>query len=133
MNPQMKIKILTHHHSPWKTVSSPVLPMVRHSEWACHQETLLACGPAQQLLSCKRVLFVVLGLTFLTNHSLVPRFQNVRTDSIHNKDTKMRLGSMQWKLLNNLIRVKLYLSLHIVRIGIKIKTLSLLSLSYLRR
>lgn len=85
----------THHHSPWKTVSSPALPTVRHSEWACHQETLLACGPVQQLLSCKRVLFVVLGLTFLMNHSLAPRFQNMRADNIPKKIIKMRLRNMQ--------------------------------------
>lgn len=44
----------THHHSPWKTESSPAPPTVRHSEWACHRETPHACGPAPRLLSCTR-------------------------------------------------------------------------------
>lgn len=44
----------------------------------------------------------------------------------------MRLRNTQWKLLSYLKRVKLHLSLRFVRIGIKIKTLSLLSLGYPR-
>lgn len=126
-----KLEVLTYRHSPWKTVSSLALPMVRHSEWACRQETRLAYDPVQQLLSCKHVLFVVLGLMFLMNHSLVPRFQKRKTDSIPKRGTKTRTGHIQ-KLLNNLKRVKLYLCLHFVRVRIKVKTISLLSLGYPR-
>lgn len=73
--------------------------MVRHSEWACRQETRLAYDPVQQLLSCKHVLFVVLGLTFLMNRSLVPRFQKRKTDSIPKRCTKTRPGDKSLRIL----------------------------------
>lgn len=46
---------LTYHHSPWKTKSFLVLPMVRHSGWACHQEIQLVFGQGQQQLFCRHV------------------------------------------------------------------------------